>query len=62
MIFEEDGKKISRQAIANVIHRFRTTGSFIAKTKPGRKPYLGTIHLDFIDEQYQANDELSSEG
>ena len=55
-----DGIAITRQYISRIIKRFKQKGSIADKENKGRITRLKLGHLDFIDNSYKANDELTA--
>ena len=62
ILLDEENKKVSRQAVAYTVHKFRISNSLSSVRRLGRKRKLTQEHLNFIDESYEKNDELTSPG
>jgi len=58
-LFEEDQIETSRQAISKFLKRFRETEQLKNRHGGGREAILKQVHLDFMEEQLTANNELN---
>lgn len=59
---QEEGIKITRQAVARILKQYKETGSLADKTAPGREPTLSREVMNFMDAKMEENDELTSVG
>ena len=53
ILLDEENKKVSRQAVAYTVHKFRISNSLSSVRRLGRKRKLTQEHLNFIDESYE---------
>ena len=57
-----EGISVTRQTVAPLIKRFNETQSLEYRLSSGRLSKLHNVHLSFIEEKMQENDELTSIG